>query len=125
MSDALEVEITEVIRGSNITYKICIVSQLFVNSSFGCGPQRRTDKFDASNGFRLRSVDLPEVRQKHVANKDSMRAFPRNILFVRGNGSYADKKIVEATSLSYILELKTAVKEYNDQFREGGDDTSG
>lgn len=123
MSDALEIEITDVVRGSNITYKIRIISQRFTGSSFGTGRQH-TSKFIASNGFQLRSVDLPEVRQKNVPNEDCMIAYANNTLFVRGGG-YGDTKVVTATSLSYIIELKIAIKEYNDQFREGGDDTGG
>ena len=124
MSDALEVGIREVIHGSDITYKIWIVSQLCNGNSFGC-PHRSTDKFVASNSFVLRSADVPEVRQKNLSHKSSVRAYHNNILFVRGRGSYSDKKILKATSLSYIIELKAAIKEYNDQFREGGDDIGG
>ena len=82
MSDVLEVEITEIERGADITYKIRVISQRFFGSSFGTGRYVSSygDRFIASNGFRLRSLDIPEVRQKNVANRDCMRAYLNNVL---------------------------------------------
>lgn len=124
MSDALEVRITEVVDGSNTRYKVRVVSQLHRYTSFGGGPFQSSSKFIASNGFMLRSVDIPEVRQKNYPNE--RRGNSNNVLFVRGRrDDGSDNDVLTATSLSYILELKVAIKEYNDQFKEGGDDTSG
>lgn len=126
MSEALEVSIEEVLRGSCTTYSVRVVSQEFRNGRFGNGGATNyRSKFTASNGFELRSLDIPEVRQKHIATEGSSRSYPSNVLFVRGDGRHADNKTLEVTSLSYILELSIAIKEYNAQFNRGGDDEGG
>lgn len=126
MSDALEIAIEEVVCGSCITYRVKVVEQQFRNGMFGNGARvEYSSQFTASNGFRLRSLDVPEVRQKHVSNEDSVRSYPHNTLFVRGNSSGADTRSLEVTSMSYILELGIAIKEYNAQFNRGGDDDGG
>lgn len=126
MSDALEIAIEEVVRGSCIVHSVRVVEQQFRNGRFGKGDRTEyCSQFTASNGFRLHSLDVPEVRQKHASTEDSMRIYPYNTLFVRGNSCAADSRTLEVTSLSYILELTIAVKEYNAQFNEGGGETSG
>lgn len=118
MSKALEIVIETVLRGSSRTHTLRIVSQQFTSSMFGKG-RVCSDQFTASNGFVLRSVDMPEVRQKHAPSERSHSRHFKNTLFVRGSNSYANDRIVAVTSLSYILELRIAIKEYNAQFNEG------
>lgn len=113
MSDALEVEITEVEQGSLITYTVRILHQEHSGMCFGDGTGQ-TNAFDASNGFRLRSIDIPEVRQKNYPNE--RRGNNRNMLFVRGRGG-SSSKVMKVTSMSYIVALRVAIKEYNDQFK--------
>lgn len=119
MRDALELDINELELGSRITYTISIQHQKYKNMRFGDGGGQ-SESFTASNGFRIRSVDVPEARQKNYPNE--RRGSSNNVLFVRGRGG-SDTKVLRVTSISYIAALRIAVKEYNDQFKEGGDGT--
>ncbi len=121
MRDALELDINELNLGSCITYTVSIQHQRYKNMHFGDGGGQ-ADVFTASNGFRIRSVDIPEARQKNYPNE--RRGNSNNVLFVRGRGG-SNTKVLRVTSISYIAELRVAVREYNDQFKEGGDGTSG
>ena len=116
MSDALELEINEFEHGAYITHTVKILHQRYRGMCFGDG--RHADVFTASNGFRIRSVDVPEARQKNYPT--ARRGNSNNVLFVRGRHGDDDGGALRVTSISYIAALRIAVKEYNDQFKEGG-----
>lgn len=103
---ALVIEITENNDSSFITYKIQIKQQRHIGTGFNKGSR----VFRASNGFSLRSVNIVEVREQNAPE------VPRwdNRLYVRGSWGSNSNKIVTAYTISYVEELKVAIKEYNE-----------
>ena len=107
---ALVVEISECTDSNLLAYTIQIIHQKYKGYEFN----KDGRVFTASNGFSLRSVDMPEAREVHGGSNTTGRG--SNRLYVRG--TYLDSsndKILTVYSVSYIEELKVAIKEYNEQ----------
>ena len=109
---ALVVEIKEDTEGALPIYLIKILIQKYRGSEFN----KRGDfhRFIATNNFALVSDGSPEVSENHSSKRRVGYTSRVNKFFVRGSSTYNDDRVVKAYSLSYITELKEAVKEYNE-----------
>ena len=109
---ALMIDIVEGQKGGLLIHTIQIIYQRYRNSEFSLQDSRH--RFMASNGFRLVSDSTPEVGENNSPTAGSRSSLHYNRLFVGGNCTYADRRIVTAYSQSFIGELMVAVKEYNE-----------
>ena len=109
-SPALVIDIQESIEGALPVYLIKILSQKYRYLDFIKGEDYH--RFVASNGFVLISDSCPEVEE--LNHPSGRRGTDENKLFVRGADSSSDNDIVRAYGISYIAELKVAVREYNE-----------
>ena len=106
----LVLKIEESTEGALPVYLIKILVQRYKCSEFTTSDGHY--RFVATNGFVLASDSSPEVAEEHSSRQGGYMP-SENTLFVRGSDSYYDNDIVRVYSLSYIEDLKEAVKEYN------------
>ena len=107
---ALVIDIQESTEGALPVYLIKIKSQKYRHLEFI--KRENYHRFVASNGFVLISDSCPEVEE---LNHPSGRCYTsENKLFVRGTDCSSDNDVVKAYGISYIEELKIAVREYNE-----------
>ena len=105
----LTIDVRESSEGALPVYLIQIKSQKYRGMGFNVIEEHY--KFIASNGFELISDDMPAAIE--VNRPDGRRYAAVNKLFVRGSDTSCDNDPVKAYGISYIAELKEAVKEYN------------
>ena len=104
---ALVVEIKENKDTSFINYTIQIIHQRCRGNRFA----KDFHRFIASNGFRLVSDGSIEVTETNNGYDSTDQA---NRLFVRGSLSERDNVIVTAYTISFVEQLREAIKEYNE-----------
>lgn len=105
----LIIDVQESSEGALPVYLIQIKSQKYRGIRFNVPEEHY--KFIASNGFELISDSMPEAIE--VNRPDGRRYTDVNKLFVRGSVTSCDNDTVKVYGISYIVELKEAVKEYN------------
>ena len=106
----LVIKIEEGTEGALPVYYIKILVQRYRYPEFNIRDDYH--RFVATNNFVLASDGSPEVSEKHPSRRGGYLS-SENKLFIRGSNICDDHNIVRAYSLSYIEELKEAVKQYN------------